>query len=141
MIQLLEVNYQSMDKKHPTILLVDNEPGMLDSVSMLLDAAGFRVLAATTGQQALAQLAHSRCDIVVADLMLPFMKGDELIRRIRADPRHANIPIVLSGATLPPQSDAHQLADIFLHRPFGIDRLIEVIRLLMEHHYGVPLDI
>lgn len=131
-----KVDRQIMKTRCPTVLLVDNEPGMLESVTLLLEAEGFRVLPASTGAQALERLTESRCDIIVADLMLPYMKGDDLVRRIRSDPHHANIPVVLSGAALPPGSDTPRLADVFLHRPFGIERLIEVIRLLLERRYG-----
>ncbi|MEX0732664.1 MAG: response regulator [Aquisalimonadaceae bacterium] len=116
----------------PNLLLVDDEPGILDALTLFLQLEGFRVVQASNGRQALDQLESQRFDLVITDLMMPYMDGAQLIGMMRETPTWANIPIVLSSAALPRDSDLPQRADAFLCRPFGVCRLIEVIKLLME---------
>lgn len=126
-------------KKAPgsTLLVVDDEPGILQSVALFLELEGFRVLQASNGRQALDQLAKEHCDLVITDLSMPHIDGTQLIQEMHANPAWADIPIVLSSAALPPDSNVSQMADVFLCRPFAISRLIEVVKLLLErcHYY------
>jgi len=121
-----------MTGNRQTILLVDDEPGMLESIARFLEIEGLRVLAASNGAQAWQTLSENRCNLLFTDLSLPYMDGDELIRKVRSDPSYGDMDIILSSATPPPETGVLQLADVFLHRPFGITRLLEVIRLLLE---------
>lgn len=67
-----------------TILCVDDEPNILSSLRRLFRAGGYRILAAESGEQALALLDVERVDIIISDMRMPVMSGAELLRQVRA---------------------------------------------------------
>ncbi|HWE38779.1 MAG TPA: response regulator [Isosphaeraceae bacterium] len=76
------------------VLLVEDAPFLRYAFGRLLRLHGFEVREATDGQQALDALDAFQPQLVLTDLMMPVMDGVELIRRLRADPRTATLPIV-----------------------------------------------
>lgn len=80
------------------ILLVDDEPDLLELLRVNLDQAGYEIETAEAGREALACLRRSRPDLVVLDLMLPDMSGTEICRQIRADPNLSDLPIIMLTA-------------------------------------------
>ncbi|MHB8244121.1 MAG: response regulator transcription factor [Acidimicrobiales bacterium] len=69
----------------PTILVVDDEPSLVDTVSTVLRYEGYRVVEARTGREALACAQEERFDLVILDVMLPDIDGFEVTRRMRRD--------------------------------------------------------
>ncbi|MBX6363454.1 MAG: response regulator [Gemmatimonadetes bacterium] len=82
----------------PRVLVVDDEPMMLEIAEDLLRAAGFDVLTASRGTDALALTAEERPDVVLLDIMMPGMDGREVCRRIKSDPALAGTKVVLTSA-------------------------------------------
>jgi len=80
------------------ILVVDDEPDLLELVRINLAQAGYVVETASTGSEALAALQRSKPDLLVLDLMLPDHSGTEVCRRIRSDPALADLPIIMLTA-------------------------------------------
>jgi CheY-like chemotaxis protein len=76
------------------ILVVDDEPDLRRLLRRTFERAGFEVAEAGHGAAALAVVHRSPPDLVVTDMMMPVMGGAELIRRLRADPVAAQIPIL-----------------------------------------------
>ena len=74
----------------PIVLVVDDEPQMVGVVSYALQVAGFEVLAAYNGRQALQYLGERAVDLIVLDIMMPGMDGWDLCRQIRSS---TSIPI------------------------------------------------
>lgn len=115
-----------------SVLIVDDEFGLADITADLLRDIGYDVELAINGKLALASLATRRADIVLTDLMMPVMDGPELIRRIRADPALASIPIILMTAlpeAVPAAPGPHH--DVVLVKPFSITELIETMQVLL----------
>ncbi len=83
--------------KKAAILLVDDNTTALNVRKLLLERAGYRVLAATTGEEGLALFADAAVDVVVTDYYLPDINGDELCRRMKRLRPHIPL-ILLSGA-------------------------------------------
>ncbi|WP_416761297.1 response regulator [Roseateles sp. So40a] len=82
------------------VLMVDDVPDNLSMLHDALDEQGYTVLAATSGEAALACAQQGRPDIVLLDAMMPGMDGFEVARRLKADPSTAHIPIVfMTGLT------------------------------------------
>jgi CheY-like chemotaxis protein len=81
----------------PTILVVDDEPEMRFALSSIL-APPFHVITAEHGAQALEVLEARSISLVITDVRMPVMDGRELVRRIRADPRWARLPILVQTA-------------------------------------------
>ncbi|SEL89301.1 Response regulator c-di-GMP phosphodiesterase, RpfG family, contains REC and HD-GYP domains [Roseateles sp. YR242] len=68
---------------HPTVLFVDDEPSILSSLRRLVHPQGYRVLLATSGAEALQQLAQEPVDLVVSDMRMPEMDGAEFLEQVR----------------------------------------------------------
>jgi len=80
------------------VLVVDDEPDLLELVRVSLAGTGFSVETAASGSEALEKLRRSTPDLLVLDLMLPDVSGTEICRRIRADARLASLPTVMLTA-------------------------------------------
>lgn len=82
------------------VLVVDDVPDNLSVLHDALDESGYTVLVATSGEAALQRAAQALPDIVLLDAMMPGLDGFEVARRLKADPRTANIPIIfMTGLT------------------------------------------
>jgi DNA-binding response OmpR family regulator len=77
------------------ILVVDDEPDILEIVRANLEGSGYEVYVATGGVEALRQMKQARPDLVMLDILLPEIDGWEVLRRIRRDPQSADTPIVM----------------------------------------------
>lgn len=82
-------------KSGQTILIIDDEPKIIEVVAIYLDAAGYRVLTAQTGEEALNLLRNHHLDLVILDYMLPDIEGPELCREIL---KFYNLPILMLSA-------------------------------------------
>jgi len=80
------------------VLVVDDEPPIRDILSFYLKRAGFRVLLAENGKQALEEMAKLQPDLILSDLRMPEMPGDELCRAVKGDPRTKDTYFVLVSA-------------------------------------------
>ncbi len=114
-----------------TILTVDDSRTMREMVSFTLSSAGYAVVEAADGQQALSVLSNQRVDLVIADLNMPGMDGLTLIRRLRALPTHRTLPILM----LTTESDEQKKSEGraagatgWIVKPFNPDKLVSVVR-------------
>jgi CheY-like chemotaxis protein len=80
----------------PEILVVDDDPGMLEMLDLMLTPAGFRVWKAYNGREALEALGrHAGVGLVITDVNMPVMSGVEFVRALRADPRWITLPVMV----------------------------------------------
>ena len=82
----------------PRVLVVDDEPDLVELLRWNLVEAGYDVDAASSGSEALERVRRSPPDLVVLDLMLPDISGTEVCRKLRANPEHADLPIIMLTA-------------------------------------------
>ena len=116
-----------------TILVVEDEPPIRELLTELLLDEGYDVLSAPDGIAALEILAGRLPDLLITDAMMPGLDGSGLVRRMRADPRTAAVPVLLISAVPRPASvDLDGVG--FLPKPFDLDRLLREI----EARLGVP---
>jgi CheY-like chemotaxis protein len=80
------------------VLVVDDEPDVLLLCRVNLEFEGYRVTEASDGEQALARLAEEVPDVVLLDVMMPKMDGWTVLEHIKADPRTAEVPVVMLTA-------------------------------------------
>jgi DNA-binding NtrC family response regulator len=107
------------------ILLVDDDPDVLSMLHDELDEAGFRVVASASARDALEQASREKVDAVVTDLVMPEMKGDELLRELRA--HVPGVPVVIMTAFGTIESAVIAMRDgayHYLTKPFSIDQLV-----------------
>jgi len=115
------------------ILVVDDEPNLLQAVRTALERNGALVRAAETGEAALTALSRYHPDLILLDLGLPDMDGTEVIRRVR---ERESIPIVVlsvRGAERDKVTALDLGADDYLTKPFGVDELLARIRVALRH--------
>ena len=115
------------------IMIVEDEPHIVESLTFLLTREGYEVEAITDGDTALAALAGSLPKVLVLDAMLPGADGFAILRRLRAEARSAKLPILMLTAKgqRRDREVAETLgADRFLAKPFSNAELIETIREL-----------
>jgi two-component system phosphate regulon response regulator PhoB len=82
----------------PRILVIDDEPDLLELVRVNLEKSGYEVDTALSGREALASVRRALPDLIVLDLMLPDVSGTEICRTIRADPSLSSLPIIMLTA-------------------------------------------
>lgn len=113
--------------KKSRILVVDDEPDLVELVRHNLAREHYDVVTASDGETGLAEARRRLPDLVVLDLMLPGIDGLEVCRRLRADTRTAHIPIVMLTAK-GEEADAviglAQGADDYVRKPFGVKELV-----------------
>lgn len=115
----------------PVILLVEDEPGIRESLELLLELEGFSVVSAANPVQALEKLRSLDCDLIITDQMMPRMDGLTFLRHVRAQPRLARTPAIMVSAVPRPPQLLESLADAFIGKPFEATRLLDTIRRLL----------
>ncbi|ANB18530.1 response regulator [Dokdonella koreensis] len=119
-----------------TVLIVDDDMRNIFALSKTLRARGLNVVMAQDGHKALRQVEENPAiDIVLMDIMMPGMDGYETMRRIRALPRHAKLPIIAVTAKAM-QGDRDKCLDAgasdYLAKPVDIDKLLSMMRVWLQ---------
>jgi two-component system phosphate regulon response regulator PhoB len=120
------------------ILVVDDEPDLLELVRFNLDRAGFRVETAASGEEALTRLRRSTPDLLVLDLMLPDLSGEEVCRRVRADPGLSGLPVIMLTAK---SEEVDRVvgfelgADDYVTKPFSPRELVLRVKALLRRSH------
>jgi len=115
-----------------TILVVDDEPTLRETLAEALDADGFRVVTAADGSEALLRFREHHPDLVVLDLMLPELSGVEVCRILR---RESGVPILMLTAKSSEIDKVLGLelgADDYVTKPFSLRELTARIRALLR---------
>ncbi len=121
--------------KGEMILVVDDEQHIVDLARLYLERDGFRVLSAGDGATALAMVRQQRPALMILDLMLPQVDGWEVCRRIRNDPRTAELPILMLTAR---DDDVDKVvglemgADDYMTKPFNPRELVARVKAILR---------
>jgi len=117
------------------ILAVDDTPQNLDLLSRRLRSQGYDVATAADGLEALAQVEELSPDLVLLDIMMPRMDGIETVRRLKADPAHRHIPVILVTAKSDPRDVVEGLdagGDDYLTKPIDHAALLARVRSMLR---------
>jgi DNA-binding response OmpR family regulator len=112
-----------MSAKPKNILAVDDEPKILEVVAAFMESRGFRVFTAETGRRAIAVFERENIALVLLDLMLPDISGEEVCRAIR---RQSRVPVIMLTAKIEEESLLKGLelgADDYIRKPFSLKEL------------------
>ena len=119
----------------PRILIVDDDPDMVELLRLGLADAGYATRTAGTGKEALQKAKRSPPDLVVLDLLLPEMNGFSVCQRLRRNPATAGIPIVMI-TVLPGQFPrfvgVETGANAYLNKPFRMEELVSCVGDLLR---------
>jgi two-component system, OmpR family, response regulator len=115
------------------VLVVDDEPNIVDVISMALRYEGFEVDAAGTGAEALAKVHDTRPHVLLLDVMLPDIEGFEVARRLGAE--RARVPIIFLTARDATEDRVRGLTvggDDYVTKPFSLEELVARVRALLR---------
>jgi two-component system alkaline phosphatase synthesis response regulator PhoP len=122
------------------ILVVDDDPDLVESVSMKLESNNFRVAKAYDGVEAWDKIKEERPDLIILDVMMPRKNGYELCDELKKSEEYKDIIVVLLTAVADAvisSSYTHMdgkttLADDFIPKPIELDRLMEMVKENLE---------
>jgi|SRR5215217_2733652 len=115
-----------------TVLVVDDEQGILEALADLLREEGYRVLTASHGREALERMSELRPDLVLTDWMMPVLDGPALIERIRAEPSWAGVSLLGMSAVDVGPLRVQYPGIPFLQKPFDIPALMKQVRKALD---------
>jgi two-component system KDP operon response regulator KdpE len=119
--------------RDPLILIIDDEPQILRALKTILGARHFQVIYASTGEEGMALAAAQSPNIIILDLSLPDLDGNEVCKQIRS---WSKIPIIILSVRDNERDKVAALdhgADDYLTKPFGIEELLARIRVALRH--------
>ena len=124
------------DIRMPTIALVDDDRNILTSVSIALEAEGYRIMTYTDGTSALDGFKSSPPDLAILDIKMPHMDGIEMLRRLR---QKSQMPVIFLTSKIEEIEELFGLkmgADDFIRKPFSQRVLVERIKAVLRRSGG-----
>ncbi len=122
-----------MDNPKPLALVVDDEPQIRRLLTITLEGNGFRVICAETGKEALVLAAQHRPSLIILDLGLPDLSGQEVLRRVR---EWSTVPVLILSVQDDEQGKVAALdagADDYVTKPFNTAELLARVRVALRH--------
>ncbi|MCA1989580.1 MAG: response regulator [Desulfarculus sp.] len=121
------------------VLIVDDDPDLVEAVAMNLSAKGFAVGKAYDGVEAWESIKSRRPDLIVLDVMMPRKDGYEVCDELKKDAAWKDIPVIMLtavGAAVPNTTYSHQegmklLADDYIAKPVDLDKLAGMVQELI----------
>lgn len=118
-----------------TIMVVDDDPDAVTILKAVLEAKGYEVISALSGEELFSRLEEKKPDLILLDIMMPKIDGLEVLKRLRASPPTSVIPVILLTAKVQYQDvlgGYKQGADYYLTKPFTSTQLLNAINLLLK---------
>lgn len=113
----------------PTVVLIEDEAPIAEIASWMLEDAGFKVIWRERGGDGLAAVRQCRPAVVILDLMLPDMKGQDVLRALKSDETTAPVPVVIASAVASLlRDDEVALAHAVIAKPFTVAELVEAVQ-------------
>jgi CheY-like chemotaxis protein len=118
------------------VLVVDDDPDLVEAVSMKLESENFRIAKAYDGIQAWEKIKEEKPALVILDVMMPKKNGYQVCEEIKQDPQYKDITVVLLtavGSAVTSTNYTHRggrttLADDYIPKPIDLDRLMEIVK-------------
>ncbi|MEJ2360511.1 MAG: response regulator [Gammaproteobacteria bacterium] len=132
-----------MDNEKKTILLIDDVEENREILKRRLEKEGFAVATARNGQEGIDMLEQQRINLIMTDLNMPVMDGHTFLKRIRAEPRFENIPIIIITALDETGTVIKNLragACGYLTKPFSMDQIRAQLDLCLRGEIPPSVD-
>ena len=112
-----------------SVLVVEDHADLREMLAVLLESEGYEVQTAGNGVEALTLLAQVRPSVILLDLMMPIMSGDEFRERQLADPRYRDVPVICMSAAHDGRVRCERMrAAEYFQKPVDFDRLLGAVR-------------
>jgi signal transduction histidine kinase len=125
-----------MSDSTPRVLIVEDSPTQAAQLAIILEDAGFVTTVARDGDQGLTLFREGRFDLVLSDIVMPGLDGYDLFRRLKADARGRDVPVVLLSTLNDPRDIIQGLdsgADNFITKPFEPENLVGRLRWILAN--------
>ncbi|MEK6611324.1 MAG: response regulator, partial [Gemmatimonadota bacterium] len=120
----------------PSVLVIDDETGILETLEILLRGEGFVPQVAHGGRAGLEALEHGNHDIVLTDVRMPQVTGVEILAASRAHDKDVPVILMTAQATLQTAVQAvNEGAFYYIQKPFRNDELVAILRRAAEHRH------
>ncbi len=131
-----------MPQDSKTVLCIEDEPGVIELIRLILERRGLQVVGAESGPEGLSAIQHLRPTLVLLDLMLPGMDGWEVYRRMKADEMMKKIPVIVVTAKAANIDEmlARHIAkvDDYVKKPFALQELVEKVDRVLNRASEQP---
>ncbi|MCX6456600.1 MAG: response regulator transcription factor [Actinobacteria bacterium] len=128
--------------ERPTVLVIDDEPGVRDLISEALSLSGITAVSAADGLEALSFLRRERFDLLILDINMPKLDGLALLEKLRSE--GASVPVLMLSARAD-KTDINQGlrigADDYLTKPFSIEELVLRVKAIMRRSKGEVAEV
>jgi len=116
------------------VLIIDDEPDLLKTLAVRLEKKGYQVFCGVDGKQAFEMAAKIIPDLMILDVYLPFMNGDEVVKKMKKDKALKDIPVILISATIEslPERSSDSGAAAFFSKPFEPEELISAVKKALD---------
>ncbi len=128
-------------RRPPRVLIVDDEPNIVISIEFLMRQAGYEVVVAHTGEEAMALIEAQPPDIVILDIMLPGIDGFEVCQWIRDHPEWDDVKIMMltaKGRDIEISKGFALGANAYITKPFSTRHFVEEVKRLLGDHLSDP---
>jgi len=121
--------------KNKTILVIEDDKDINKTLKLRLEMDGFKVVTAFDGKEGLDKATGPGIDLVILDLKLPLLPGEEICRQLRKDERFEKLPIIMLTAK---DTDTDKVigrvigADYYIRKPFDMEELLSRINFMLE---------
>lgn len=122
-----------------TVMVVDDDPDILELARLVLEGGGFRVVEAPSGTEALRLLGNEHPDLILLDINMPGMDGWQVLRVIKVDERTRSIPVALFSIKSQIRDRVQGLqggACDYIAKPFACDELLGRVRHILDSVAG-----
>jgi CheY-like chemotaxis protein len=115
------------------VLVVDDDPDILEALSEILEAEGFEIRRARNGKEALERLSPEPPQLILLDLMMPIMDGWEFAQRMKQLPDVSHLPIIVLSADRNVSNKATGIGAVgYLAKPFELNDLLDMVRRALD---------
>lgn len=117
------------------ILIVDDEPDIVETLKFLMESEGFESITALDGEEALKKAKEENPDIMILDVMLPKINGYKVCRLLKFDSKYKHIPILMVTARSQQEDKVigeETGADEYITKPFDINELLQKIHFYLR---------
>ncbi len=121
------------------ILCIEDEPQMIDLITLILETKGYTVIGAEGGQQGLEMMRSEKPDLILLDLMMPEMDGGDVFHHMKEEVELRNIPVIVVTAKAAPIDKVLWMnvarVDDYVTKPFGPGDLVKSVQNVLARYY------
>lgn len=115
------------------IMVCDDDLGILEMMEMIIEEYGFQVFTEANSTRVLKGLEQEKPDLLLLDIWMPVLSGDQVLKAVKAETRFSNLPIIMYSASAAGAAIAKSVgADDYISKPFDFDELESKINALLN---------